>query len=128
MQATNEIHSFVQCAVKQGKWFHCSSLTISLLALTLNDVYQEWYIFMVKILLIHSVYKLYVCNIFTVCFNIFFLQLKESKPKISEQTIVVDESTKMFLEELVTDVCKSLNETKEEHEEIKKDWKIESKA
>ena len=34
----------------------------------------------------------------------------------------------MFLEELVTDVCKSLNETKEEHEEIKKDWKIESKA
>lgn len=83
---------------------------------------------MVKILLIHSVYKLYVCNIFTVCLNVFFLQLKESKPKISEQTIVVDESAKMFLEELVTDVCKSLNETKEEHEEIKKDWKIESKA
>ena len=80
------------------------------------------------ILLIHSVYKLYVCNIFSVCFNVFFLQLKESKPKISEQTIVVDESAKMFLEELVTDVCKSLNETKEEHEEIKKDWKIESKA
>ena len=65
------------------------------------------------------------------CFNVFFLQLKESKPKISEQTIVVDESAKMFLEELVTDVCKSLNETKEEHEEheeIKKDWKIESKV
>ena len=83
---------------------------------------------MVKILLIHSVYKLYVCNIFTVCLNVFFLQLKESKPKISEQTIVVDESAKMFLEELVTDICKSFNETKEEHEEIKKDWKIESKA
>lgn len=75
-----------------------------------------------------SLQALCVCNIFTVCFNIFFLQLKESKPKISEQTIVVDESAKMFLEELVTDVCKSLNETKEEHEEIKKDWKIESKA
>lgn len=49
--------------------------------------------------------------------------MKESKLEISEQTTVVDESVKMFLEELVTNVCKPSDETKEEHEELKKDWK-----
>ena len=67
-----------------------------------------------------------VCTLYH--FSFTFLQLKESNlEEVAGQTSEVEESAKIFLEELVTDVCKSIEEQKEQYKEMTKDSDIEGK-
>lgn len=76
---------------------------------TILDIFQLFSLLLVTFPTVESVQYFY--SIVTFC---FFLQLKESNIEKVKQTSEAEESAKLFLEELLRDVCGSIDEQKSE--------------
>lgn len=79
---------------------------------TILDLSQLFSLLLVTFPTVESVQYFY--SIVTFC---FFLQLKESNIEEVKQTSEAEESAKLFLEELLRDVCGSIDEQKSEYME-----------
>ena len=87
---------------------------------TILDIFQLFSLLLVTVELVHYFY-----TIVTFC---FFLQLKESNIEKVKQTSEAEESAKMFLEELLRDVCGSIDEQKSEYMESANKCDAEGKS